>query len=55
MTVVEGYPLLIIYDKDVCHFLLNKEFIWLLKTWSFGPGQSSSALPEESLQEFEVN
>jgi len=30
-------------------------FIWSLKTWSFGPGQSSLALPEESLQKFEVS
>jgi len=30
-------------------------FILSWKTWSFGPGQSSLALPEESLQEFEVN
>jgi len=30
-------------------------FIWLLKTWSSGPGQSSPALSEELLQEFEVN
>jgi hypothetical protein len=28
---------------------------FILKTWSFGPGQSPLALPEESLQEFEVN
>jgi len=34
---------------------LIKIFIWLLKTWSLGLGQSSSALPEESLQEFKVN
>jgi hypothetical protein len=27
MTVVEGYPLLIIYDKDGWNFLLNKELI----------------------------
>jgi hypothetical protein len=30
-------------------------FILILKTWSFGPGQSYPALPEELLQEFEVN
>ena len=30
-------------------------FIWLLKTWSSGPGQRVMALPEESLEEFEVN
>jgi hypothetical protein len=30
-------------------------FIFTLKTWSCGPGQSYPALPEETLQEFEVN
>jgi hypothetical protein len=30
-------------------------FILILKTWSYGPGQSYPALPEELLQEFEVN
>ena len=30
-------------------------FILSLKSWSFGQGQSSLALSEESLQEFEVN
>jgi len=30
-------------------------FIWLLKTWSSGPDQSSPAQAGETLQEFEVN
>jgi len=30
-------------------------FIQALKTCSSGPGQSSLAMPEEMLQEFEVN
>jgi hypothetical protein len=54
------------YDSSIvttyvsCHqgtkaLRLNNYFIFTLKTWSFGPGQSSPALPEELLQEFEVN
>jgi hypothetical protein len=34
---------------------IEYSFHLILKTWSFGPGQSYSALPEETLQEFEVN
>ena len=33
----------------------NSIFVFTLKTCFFAPGQSSPALPEESLQEFEVN
>jgi hypothetical protein len=31
------------------------DFIFTLKIWSSGPGQIYPALPEETLQEFEVN
>jgi hypothetical protein len=34
---------------------MGQPFYFALKNLTYGPGQSSSALPEESQQEFEVN
>jgi len=45
----------IIAFMSLCFLAFVTSFILTLKTWSFGPGQSFPALPEESLQEFEVN